>query len=38
VVLIVREGAAARKKKLAFAPFLTFGAVAALALGAPHVL
>ena len=38
LVLIVRNGAAARKKTLPFAPFLTFGAVAALALGAPHVL
>jgi len=38
LVLIVRNGAAARKKTLPFAPFLVFGAVAALALGAPHVL
>ena len=38
VVLMVRHGAAARKKTVPFAPFLAFGAIAALALGAPHVL
>ena len=35
VVLIVREGAAARKKAIAFGPFLALGAVVALFLGAP---
>jgi leader peptidase (prepilin peptidase)/N-methyltransferase len=38
VVLLVRHGTGARKRALPFAPFLTLGAVAALALGAPHVL
>jgi leader peptidase (prepilin peptidase)/N-methyltransferase len=38
VVVLLRHGAGARKRALPFAPFLTLGAVAALALGAPHVL
>ena len=38
IVLIVRHGSAARKAALAFGPFLAVGAVAAVALGAPHVL
>jgi leader peptidase (prepilin peptidase) / N-methyltransferase len=38
IVLLVRHGAGARKRALPFAPFLTFGAIAALVLGAPHVL
>lgn len=36
VVLIVRQGTAARKTAVPFAPFLALGAVAAIALGAPH--
>jgi leader peptidase (prepilin peptidase) / N-methyltransferase len=38
IVLIVRHGSAARKAAVAFAPFLVLGAVAAVALGAPHAL
>jgi leader peptidase (prepilin peptidase) / N-methyltransferase len=38
VVLILRQGTAARKTAVPFAPFLAFGAVAAIALGAPHAL
>jgi leader peptidase (prepilin peptidase) / N-methyltransferase len=36
VTLIVRNGSGARKTAVPFAPFLAFGAVAAIALGAPH--
>ena len=38
LVLLVRHGTAARNTALPFAPFLTLGAVAAIVLGAPHVL
>jgi prepilin signal peptidase PulO-like enzyme (type II secretory pathway) len=38
VVLFVRHGSQARKMALPFAPFLAFGALAALAAGAPHAL
>jgi leader peptidase (prepilin peptidase) / N-methyltransferase len=38
LVLVARHGVAARKTALPFAPFLAFGAVAAVALGAPHAL
>ena len=38
LVLLVKQGPSARKTVLPFAPFLTLGAVGALALGAPHVL
>jgi prepilin signal peptidase PulO-like enzyme (type II secretory pathway) len=38
VVLLVRHGSGARKKAVPFAPFLAFGAVAAVALGVPHAL
>jgi prepilin signal peptidase PulO-like enzyme (type II secretory pathway) len=38
VFLLVRHGAAARRTALPFAPFLALGAIAALALGAPHAL
>jgi leader peptidase (prepilin peptidase)/N-methyltransferase len=36
--VLMRSGAAARKTALPFAPFLVAGALAALALGAPHAL
>ena len=36
VTLLVRHGSGARKTAVAFAPFLAFGAVAAIALGAQH--
>jgi leader peptidase (prepilin peptidase)/N-methyltransferase len=36
VVLLLRHGGAARKMALPFAPFLVFGAIAAIALGAQH--
>jgi leader peptidase (prepilin peptidase)/N-methyltransferase len=36
VVVLLRYGGAARKMALPFAPFLVFGAVAAIALGAQH--
>jgi leader peptidase (prepilin peptidase) / N-methyltransferase len=36
--LLVRHGSRARKMALPFAPFLAFGALAALAAGAPHAL
>jgi prepilin signal peptidase PulO-like enzyme (type II secretory pathway) len=36
VTLLVRNGSAARKTAVPFAPFLAFGAVAAIALGAQH--
>jgi leader peptidase (prepilin peptidase)/N-methyltransferase len=38
VVLLVRHGSSARKTAVPFAPFLVFGALAAIALGAPHAL
>lgn len=38
IVLLVRHGSAARKTAVPFAPFLVFGAIAAIALGAPHAL
>jgi leader peptidase (prepilin peptidase)/N-methyltransferase len=38
VFLIVRHGSSARKTMLPFAPFLVLGALAAMALGAPHAL
>jgi leader peptidase (prepilin peptidase)/N-methyltransferase len=38
VVLFVRHGSQARKMALPFAPFLAFGALAALVAGAPHAL
>jgi leader peptidase (prepilin peptidase) / N-methyltransferase len=38
VVLIARHGSEARKTAVPFAPFLALGAVAAIALGAPHAL
>ena len=37
-VLVARRGLAARKTALPFAPFLVAGALAAIALGAPHAL
>jgi prepilin signal peptidase PulO-like enzyme (type II secretory pathway) len=36
VTLLVRHGSGARKTAVPFAPFLALGAVAAVALGAPH--
>jgi leader peptidase (prepilin peptidase)/N-methyltransferase len=36
VALLVRKGSGARKTAVPFAPFLAFGAVAAIALGVPH--
>ena len=36
VMLLVRHGSGARKTAVPFAPFLALGAVAAIALGAPH--
>jgi leader peptidase (prepilin peptidase) / N-methyltransferase len=36
VTLLVRHGSGARKTAVPFAPFLALGAVAAIALGAPH--
>jgi leader peptidase (prepilin peptidase) / N-methyltransferase len=36
VTLLVRKGSGARKTAVAFAPYLAFGAVAAIALGAQH--
>jgi leader peptidase (prepilin peptidase) / N-methyltransferase len=36
VTLLVRNGSGARKTAVPFAPFLAFGAVAAIALGAQH--
>jgi leader peptidase (prepilin peptidase) / N-methyltransferase len=36
VTLLVRKGSGARKTAVPFAPFLTLGAVAAIALGAQH--
>jgi leader peptidase (prepilin peptidase)/N-methyltransferase len=38
VYLLVRHGSSARKTALPFAPFLALGAIAAIALGAPHAL
>jgi leader peptidase (prepilin peptidase)/N-methyltransferase len=38
LVLLVRHGSAARKTAVPFVPFLAFGAIAAIALGAPHAL
>jgi leader peptidase (prepilin peptidase)/N-methyltransferase len=38
LVLLARHGSAARKTAVPFAPFLVFGAIAAIALGAPHAL
>ena len=36
VTLLVRNGSGARKTAVPFAPFLAFGTIAAIALGAPH--
>jgi leader peptidase (prepilin peptidase) / N-methyltransferase len=36
ITLLVRKGSGARKTAVPFAPFLAFGAVAAIALGAQH--
>jgi leader peptidase (prepilin peptidase)/N-methyltransferase len=38
LILLARHGSKARKMMLPFAPFLAFGALAALALGAPHAI
>jgi leader peptidase (prepilin peptidase)/N-methyltransferase len=38
LILLARHGSKARRMVLPFAPFLTFGALAALAVGAPHAL